>query len=261
MIPYKDDNPTERPAIVTILLIVINTAAFIYFRLQPGITYERAIFEFGMIPYEFWHQVNLPFSAYLDHLRQMGAQIGPGANSLSFHPISPYLTLLTSMFMHGGVMHLAGNMLFLWIFGNNVEDYLGHIKYLLIYLFWGLAAAGAHLITNPASTIPTVGASGAISGVLGAYLVLFPFARIYVLVPLFFFFFTTTLPAWAMLIFWFVFQIVSTIPAGAAEAGGVAYAAHIGGFLSGVVLMLFFKKKPRRRGAAFRARSYRGFSR
>jgi len=261
MIPYKDDNPTERTPIITIALIVINVAVFIFLRIQPGMTYERAVFEFGMIPYEFWHQVNLPFSSYLDYLRQMGVGISPGSNSLSLHPIPPYLTLLTSMFMHGGFMHLAGNMLFLWVFGNNIEDYLGRIKFLLVYLFWGLVAGFAHLLANPGSTIPTVGASGAISGVLGAYLILFPWARVYVLVPLFFYFFTTTLPAWVMLIFWFIFQVISTIPAGSAQGGGVAYWAHIGGFAAGAVLMIFMKKKPRPRGAAFRARAYRGFGR
>jgi len=165
------------------------------------------------------------------------------------------------MFMHGSWLHLGGNMLFLWIFGNNVEDHLGRVKYLLLYLIWGLIAAGAQLVANPGSIIPTVGASGAISGVLGAYLVLFPWARIHVLVPLFFYFFTTTIPAWLMLLFWFFFQIIAAFPARAAAGGGVAYWAHVGGFLAGAAYMLLFRKKRAPRPYGFRRRTARGFYR
>ncbi len=259
MIPYKDDNPSEKFPIVTVILIAINVAVFLFWKLQPAAVYQQAIFQLGMVPYEVWKGVNLPFSVYLEFLRNLGMELPPGSAQPLVPQFSPYFTIFTSMFMHSGWMHIAGNMLFLWIFGNNVEDYLGHIKYLLLYLCWGLVAAGAHLLANPGSMIPTVGASGAISGVLGAYLILFPWARIHVLVPLFFYFFTTTLPAWFMLLFWFFFQLIAAVPA--SGGAGVAYWAHIGGFAAGAAYMLLFKRKPVPRPYGFRTRATRGFYR
>jgi len=259
MIPYKDDNPTDKAPVITVALIVLNVLVFVFFQLQPEMAYEQAVFEFGMVPREIWTGVNIPFSQYLDFLSRMGQRIPYPAVSF-YHPISPYLSIFTSMFMHGGWAHLAGNMLYLWIFGNNVEDYLGHFKFLFLYIFWGLVAAFAHLVSSPNSIIPTVGASGAISGVLGAYLVLFPWARVYVLVPFFFYFFTTTVPAGLMLVFWFIFQVLSAVPSGGL-GGGTAYWAHIGGFIAGYLWMRLFRKKPGRRAYGFRTRAYRGFLR
>ena len=164
--------------------------------------------------------------------------------------------------MHGGFMHLAGNMLYLWIFGNNVEDYLGHFKFLIFYLICGLGAGFTHLVFNPSSKIPTVGASGAISGVLGAYLVLFPWARVYVLVPIFYFLTTITLPAGVMIALWFFFQVLAAIPSTAMGGGGVAYWAHIGGFVVGYLWIWQRKRKiPAPKPYSLRSRYYKGFGR
>jgi len=159
-----------------------------------------------------------------------------------------YITVFSSMFLHGDGMHIAGNMLYLWIFGNNIEDSMGHLRFIVFYFVVGLTAAVAHIFLNPASTVPTIGASGAVSGILGAYLVLFPRARVRTLIPLIGpFFRIVRLPAWALLLFWIAFQILHQVivPTNAAR-GGVAYAAHIGGFAAGFVLILFFRKYRRR---------------
>jgi len=155
-------------------------------------------------------------------------------------PGSVYLTLITSMFMHGGIAHIFGNMLFLWIFGDNLEHTMGHLRYAIFYLVCGLAAAFLHIFTNTASIVPTVGASGAIAGVLGAYLVLFPGARVLTLVPIFFFFQLIELPALVFLGFWFVMQFFSgamSLAAGEQQMGGTAWWAHIGGFVTGISLV------------------------
>jgi len=249
MIPYRDDNPTRRFPVITVALIVINVVVWVLFRLSGDMAYQAAVFEFGMIPYEIFHHVNLPFRDF-------------AANSLHYygrlpaypHSIPPYLSLLTSMFMHGGLMHLAGNMLYLWIFGNNVEDYLGRVRFGIFYLLCGAAAAGAHLIFNPGSRIPTVGASGAISGVLAAYLLLYPRARVHVLIPVFYFLTTARIPAWFMIVLWFAFQLLA-LPASAAGKGGVAYWAHVGGFVFGFVWILFRRMRHPPGRVAFRARS------
>jgi len=158
-----------------------------------------------------------------------------------------YSTVITSMFLHGGWLHLIGNMLYLWIFGNNIEDSMGHLRFIVFYLLAGLAAAAAHLAFNPTSTVPTIGASGAVSGVLGAYLVLFPHARIETLVTFGWFIRIVLLPAWVLLIFWiglqFLYQLLEPIDP---MAGGVAYAAHIGGFVAGVLLIPLFRKYRRK---------------
>ena len=222
MIPYKDDNPSRTFPLVTVLLIALNLGVFVFFRMQGFRVYEAAVLRLGMIPYEFWHGANLPHS--------------PG--------LSPYLSLFTSMFMHGGLIHLFGNMLYLWIFGDNVEDFFGHFRFLFFYLICGAIAALAQLFFNASSHLPMVGASGAIAGVLGAYLVLFPRARVHVLVFLFFFITTVTVPAGLILAFWFVLQVIATLPSTAVQAGGVAYYAHIGGFAAGY---LWVRSRPRKR--------------
>jgi membrane associated rhomboid family serine protease len=150
--------------------------------------------------------------------------------------------LFTSMFMHGSWMHLLGNMWFLWIFGNNVEDSMGRLRFVVFYLVCGLAAALAQVVANPASAIPMVGASGAISGVMGAYLVLYPRVRVYAMVPLGFFLTSVALPAWVMLGYWFLIQFVSGLADFAGDMGGVAFWAHIGGFVAGVVLVKLFAR-------------------
>jgi membrane associated rhomboid family serine protease len=147
--------------------------------------------------------------------------------------------LITSMFLHGGWMHLLGNMWFLWLFGNNIEDSMGRLRFLLFYLLTGLAAAFGQVVANPNSVIPMVGASGAISGVMGAYLILYPRVKVYVLVPIFIFFTSIALPAWMMLGYWFFLQLASGLVSNN-DMGGVAVWAHVGGFVAGVVLIKFF---------------------
>jgi membrane associated rhomboid family serine protease len=230
MIPLKDDVPSSGFPFVTIGLIVLNVLVFLY-QASIGMGSERAaeafIMEFGAVP-----------------CRITGACAVPG----DFPP--PIATIFTSMFMHGGLFHVAGNMLYLWIFGDNVEDTLGHGRFLLFYLLSGVAAAAAQIVMNPDSRVPMVGASGAVSGVLGAYLILFPYARVLVLLIFGFFFRIVRWPASIVLGFWIVVQFLNglitvSVAAGGA-AGGTAWFAHIGGFLAGIVLL--FLMRPRRTG-------------
>jgi membrane associated rhomboid family serine protease len=230
MIPLKDDVPSSGFPFVTIGLIVLNVLVFLY-QASIGMGSERAaeafILEFGAVP-----------------CRVTGACAVPGDFP------SPIATIFTAMFMHGGLFHVAGNMLYLWIFGDNVEDTLGHGRFLLFYLLSGVAAALAQIAVHPDSRIPMVGASGAVSGVLGAYLLLFPYARVLVLLIFGFFFRIVRWPAIVVLGFWIVVQFLNglitvSVAAGGA-AGGTAWFAHIGGFLAGIVLL--FLMRPRRTG-------------
>ncbi len=221
MIPLHDDNPTTLTPIVTVGLMVVCVAVFLWqIALPPG-GFERAVYAYGMIP------------AVLFGERELPAELAA---------IPATLSMLTSMFLHGGWMHLIGNMLYLWIFGNNVEDALGHGRFVVFYLLCGLAAALAQAFQDPGSSVPMIGASGAIGGVLGAYVLLYPRARVLVVVPLGFFFYTLRIPAMIVLGLWFGLQFVSTVLAGE-QVGGVAYWAHIGGFVAGMVLILPFRRK------------------
>jgi len=220
MIPLHDLNPTTRKPIVTVALIVTCGLVFLW-QSSLGPRQEAAVvYSFGFIPAVLFTEASLP--AELVRV--------PAA-----------MTLLTSMFLHGGFMHLAGNMLYLWVFGNNIEDACGHLRFALFYVLCGFAAAFAQALPDPASEIPMIGASGAISGVLGAYLLLFPHARVYTLVPIGFIFFTTIKAGW-LLGFWFVFQLLSGIGSDPTQ-GGVAFWAHIGGFVAGMVLIWPFREK------------------
>jgi len=219
VIPLHDDNPTVITPLVTVSLIVICTATFLW-EFSLGEQTQKAIYQFGAIP---------------------SAILGDRGLAPELVLIPAWLTVLTSMFMHGGWMHLIGNMLYLWIFGNNIEDAMGHVRFIIFYLLCGLAAFAAHAIPAAESTIPMVGASGAISGVLGAYLLLYPHAKVLVLIPLGFFITTLRIPAAFVLLFWFVLQIYSSVntePAGA----GIAWGAHIGGFIAGMALLPLFKR-------------------
>jgi membrane associated rhomboid family serine protease len=222
MIPLRDDNPSDTVPFVTIAIIAACVLVFLW---EIGLG-ERAlgaaIFSYGAIPATLTSDAHLPSSLYR---------------------ISPWLATVTSMFLHGGWMHLIGNMLYLWIFGDNVEDALGHLRYVVFYVVCGLAAVAAQTLMNPASTVPMVGASGAISGVLGAYLLLFPRAHVLVLIPLGFFTRLIYLPAVVMLGFWILLQVVSSAFARGQEGGGVAFAAHVGGFVAGMVLVPLFKRR------------------
>jgi rhomboid family protein len=225
MIPLRDDQPRFSTPFVTYFLIAINLLIYYgEFVLDPRS--ERALLsQFGLIPV---------------HVAAAVTGTGQVAAAPALVPI------FTSMFLHGSWMHVLGNMWFLWIFGDNIEDYLGHFKYLVFYLLSGVGAALTQVILSPASRIPTVGASGAIAGVLGAYFLLYPKARVLTWFPLIFLFY---LPAWIMLGYWFVVQFLSgaaTSAAGASQAGGVAFWAHVGGFIVGIVLIKVFPERPRR---------------
>ena len=221
MIPLKDDIPTRRFPIVTIVLIAINV--IVYFAFEQGLwglgdTGNEVVGEYGAIPFEITNGQDLP-----------GDQ-------------APFwLTILTSMFLHGSFLHLAGNMLFLWIFGNNIEDAMGRLSFVVFYLLGGLAALGLQVATDPDSQVVTIGASGAIAGVLGAYARLYPRARVVTIIFIIIFFTIVTLPALLVLGVWFLLQLLPAFnePIGA-SGGGVAYFAHIGGFLFGVLAIKLF---------------------
>jgi membrane associated rhomboid family serine protease len=226
MIPLYDENPTERKPALTLGLIVACTAVFLWQVSLGEREGLRVVYAFGLIPAVLLGEASLPPG---------GALVPPPA------------TLVTSMFLHGDWMHLIGNMLYLWIFGNNIEDHLGRPRFALFYLACGLAAAFAQILPDPGSRIPMIGASGAISGVLGAYLLLHPGARVMVLVPLGWFLTLVRLPAFLVLGFWFVFQLISAAlaPAG---GGGVAWWAHVGGFAAGMALLPVLRPRRSHRG-------------
>jgi len=216
MFPLRDENPSRSVPVVTRVLIGLNTLAFVY-ELMQGRGLTPFILTWAMIP------------------ERLTLAVRFGEESA----LRPVLTIFTSMFLHGGWLHLIGNMWYLWIFGDNVEDRLGRFRYLLFYLAAGAVAALLHYATNPASEAPTLGASGAIAGVLGAYLAAFPRARVITLVPLFFFFRVMALPAALVLGLWFVMQFfLGALSLGyGGSGGGVAWWAHVGGFAFGIVTM------------------------
>lgn len=217
-IPLRDENPISRFPFVTVFFITLNILIFFYQLLSPeGL--EFYIVRMGAIPYEITHITSL------SHLNR----------------ISPPLSLFSAMFLHGSILHLLGNMLYLWIFGNNIEDYLGPFKFILFYFLSGLGASLAHIIFNPNSVVPMIGASGAIAGILGAYLVLYPRERVLTLVFLFIFIRIVPVPAAFILGFWFLVQILNV-----GMGGGVAWFAHIGGFIVGVLLISVLGKKNQR---------------
>jgi membrane associated rhomboid family serine protease len=219
MIPLKDHNPTRRIPVVNLLLIAVNIGVFIYqyFYLPQGPAYLiRAL---GAVPHDLFHSP------------------APGPRSLLPAP----LTVVSAMFIHGGWLHLLGNMLYLWIFGDNVEDRLGHGRYLVFYLACGVIAALVHAFIFSQSNVPCVGASGAISGVLVAYLIFFPRARVSTLFVIFIFIRIVRLPAAVLLGVWIVLQIISGMQSLTAAAGGVAWFAHIGGIAAGVLLSLIMR--------------------
>ncbi len=219
MIPLRDENPTTLTPVVTVTLIVLNCLVFLY-QVSLGEAQENFILSYAAVPAELFHK---------------GAVIGAPQ-------VPAALTVFTSMFLHGGILHLGGNMLYLWIFGNNIEDVMGHGRFVVFYLLAGAAAVFAHAVTAPESMVPMVGASGAISGVLGAYLLLFPTARVLVLIPLGLFTRLVTIPAVVVLGFWIVVQILNGAFSLAGPGGGVAWFAHVGGFIAGFGLVKVFQR-------------------
>jgi membrane associated rhomboid family serine protease len=223
--PLKDDNPTRTTPVVTVGLIILNALVFVYqFSLEGGgpdgtRAGQAFVAEFGLVPCRL-----------------------TGACRAAADLPSPILTIFSSMFMHGGLFHIGGNMLYLWIFGNNVEDTLGHGRFLTFYLLSGIAAALAQTAVGPSSPVPMVGASGAVSGVLGAYLLLFPHAYVTTLIILGFFFRLVQVPAVVVLGFWIVVQVLNGLGSFGAS-GGVAFFAHIGGFLAGMALLFLLRPR------------------
>ena len=221
MIPLKDNNPTSKFPVVTVGLVAINAAVFIYTGIL-GIGGEELYARFALIPY---------------NVITIGGTSGPILAAASF---------FTSQFLHAGFLHVAGNMLFLWIFGNNIEDRLGSFRFIIFYLLCGAIAAAAQIIPDPQSRIPMIGASGAVSGVMGAYLLEFPRARVLTLIWILFFIRLVWLPAFFIILYWAALQVLLQLSSGG-QSGGVAYMAHIGGFIAGLVLfkifLLFGRKK------------------
>ena len=231
MFPLRDDNPTELFPFVTILIIAANVLVWL---LVQGAgapePFLNSLCAYGLIPGEVTGSV-LP-----------GDTVSLGDASCTIGGLGT-LTVLSSMFMHGGWMHLIGNMWFLWVFGNNIEDSMGHLRYIIFYLLCGVLASVAHIMFGPDSTIPTVGASGAISGIMGAYMVLYPKVRVQTLLIIIIYIRVIPLPAWVLLAYWFFLQVVGGSVALGGSGGGVAFWAHVGGFAAGVALVKLFEKR------------------
>lgn len=236
MIPYHDENATLRTPVVTLVIVAVNVAMWIFVQ-GAGATVPLAtsVCNLGLIPGEL--TLSLPAGAGFPMGEGMVCVTDPGRQTAN---------VITSMFLHGGWMHLIGNMWFLWLFGNNVEDSMTRPRFVAFYLLCGLAAALLQVMIDPDSIVPMVGASGAISGVMGAYLVLYPRVRVFTFVPLGFFLTSIALPAWVMLIYWMVLQLLGGFTSFVStQEGGVAFWAHVGGFVAGLILVKLFEN-PRR---------------
>jgi len=215
MIPLKDDNPTSKKPIATYFLIGLCVLIFLFQLSSHSYKTGQLFYSYGLIPSVLMGYDQLPMDLYV---------------------VPAYFTIFSSMFMHGGFMHIIGNMLYMWIFADNIEDDLGQTKFVIFYLLSGIGAAMTQVFIDPHSQVPMVGASGAIGGVLGAYLINYPRAKVLVLIPFGFFSQLIKIKALYVLGFWFILQFIS-------NSSGIAYAAHIGGFVSGIILILFFNKK------------------
>lgn len=234
MFPYKDDNPTLQTPYVTIATIALTSLIWLLYQsagTDPG--HMQSVCDLGVIPRRLFGG---EAQAIMTH--RGPAVLCPDAPSYAWY------TVVTSIFLHGGWFHLIGNMLFLWVFGNNIEDAMGPARFVTFYLFCGVLAALAQILIQPGSPVPMVGASGAISGIMGAYLVLYPTARIHMLIVLFVFITRITVPAWMMLIYWLFLQAIGGLPtlAGVGSSGGVAFLAHLGGFFAGLFTIKLFAK-------------------
>jgi membrane associated rhomboid family serine protease len=237
VIPLKDDIPTRRTPIVTLVLIAINVIVYFVFERglwDLGATGNERVVDYGAIPLEITH----PGTECIDVAG--GTQIQCGTDGFASGQAPFWFTIVSSMFLHGSLLHLGGNMLFLWIFGNNIEDSMNRFVFIGFYLLGGLAALGLQVVSDPNSAIPTVGASGAIAGVLGAYARLYPRARVLTLVFIIIIFTVVTLPAVLVLGLWFLLQLLPAFSDPTGAGGGVAYFAHIGGFVFGLIAIKLF---------------------
>lgn len=228
MIPISDRNPTRSFPITNLMLIAINVIVFLVELTMRSRQLDQFIFAWGVVPNDILLALGHPLEA----------------------PLKVWATLITSQFLHAGWLHIIGNMLFLWVFGDNVEDVLGSLTYLIFYLLSGIVAGLAQVIVSGPSKIPSIGASGAIAGVLGAYLLLYPWMKVTILLPIFFFFWGIDLPALLVIGWWFVQQFFYGVAAlSTTAASGIAFWAHIGGFMTGLVLILPFIGRVHRRGS------------
>ncbi len=232
--PIRDNNPTRRRAYLTILLIVVNVGVYMYQALFSDLNIHIA--EEAMIPWEITHVRTIDVPLGVKVIKKDGGEVP----QFVLRKHSPFVSLVYSLFMHGSLLHLFGNMLFLWIFGNNIEDYLGRIKFLIFYFLAGIGASLVHILFNIDSMTPVIGASGAVSGIMGAYLVLFPTATIRTLVFIFVFVTFVDIPAFIFLLVWLVFQILY-----ASGQSGIAWLAHVGGFIIGLLLIKTVLKRRR----------------
>ena len=236
MFPYHDENHTQRTPYVTLALIAASVFMWLVVQGAGASTpLATSVCNLGLIPGEL--TLSLPPGTGFRMTERLVCVTDPGRQ---------FTNILTSMFLHGSWMHLLGNMWFLWLFGNNIEDSMTRPRFVAFYLLCGLGAALAQVVADPNSEVPMVGASGAISGVMGAYLVLFPRVRVFTMVPLGFFITSMALPAWVMLIYWMVLQLIGGFSSALApESGGVAFWAHVGGFVAGVVFVKVFERTDR----------------
>jgi membrane associated rhomboid family serine protease len=234
MIPYHDENATQRTPVLTLAIIGLNGLVWLLVQgAGSTMALARSVCELGLIPGELTGMLapGTPFP------------MGEGLVCLT-DPGRQLSNMFTSMFLHGSWMHIIGNMWFLWVFGNNIEDSMGRVRFVVFYLLCGIAAALAQVALNPSSGIPMVGASGAISGVMGAYFVLYPRVRVWTLVPIGFFLTSIALPAWTMLLYWIAIQFLGGLFGIFAGAqGGVAFGAHVGGFVAGLILVKLFARR------------------
>jgi membrane associated rhomboid family serine protease len=235
MFPIRDDNPTLHASVVTFLIIAVNAVVWVFIQgagFNPALA--KSLCLYGLVPGELLGTLppgtEIPLGQHLSCVVEGAA---------SWH------TLITSMFLHGGWLHIIGNMWFLAVFGDNVEDSMGSFRFVIFYLVCGLAAAAAQIGLNPQSAVPMVGASGAISGIMGAYVVLYPRAPVHMLVFLGFFITRIIVPAYFMIGYWFLLQLLGILPSLGSPGGGVAVGAHVGGFLAGTILIFLFRRKDR----------------
>jgi membrane associated rhomboid family serine protease len=267
LIPLKDNIPTDRFPILTVLLIVLNVAVFVWqTQYEPDRELKRAGFEgidasaleYGAIPYRLTHPAEeecflaaLPNRSAAEVACEGQPELDDAGATLPLDQPPWWATVLTSMFMHGGLLHIAGNMLFLWIFGNNIEDSMGRLRFILFYLLAGTVAIYAQSLIDTSATVPTIGASGAVAGVLGAYALLHPRARVLTLVFIIFLVTVIEVPAFVLLGIWFALQFLPAVGQTAltevGEGGGVAYLAHVGGFAFGLAAIKLFANRARER--------------
>jgi membrane associated rhomboid family serine protease len=229
MIPLRDDTPRFSTPYVTYFIIALNTLVFLFERAQSPNVLNALVYQFGVVPEHFTEAL---------------------AGGSKFSLAGSVVSIFTSMFLHASWLHIIGNMWVLWIFGDNIEDYLGHFSYLIFYLVSGVAASVAHILLNAGSNVPSVGASGAIAGVMGAYFALYPRAKVLTIVPLIVFFTFWWLPAWIVLGYWFLVQFLSgaatSIVQSSQNGGGIAFWAHVGGFVAGILMIKLLPERPHR---------------